>query len=105
MTYADNVVSPTGIDRRDDLGSPNRFDVYYGMADSRIGVRVLIYRSPCPLEGSPPSRKERVRIRRLVPQQLVSTDEAVRNCDQPSMISSNAAILIVAKVEKVSEIA
>src|ERR1019366_7846503 len=33
-----NVVFPTGIDRRDDLGSPDRFDVYYGMADDRIGV-------------------------------------------------------------------
>jgi predicted GH43/DUF377 family glycosyl hydrolase len=33
-----NVVFPTGIDRRDDLGSPDRFDVYYGMADYRIGV-------------------------------------------------------------------
>ncbi len=32
-----NVVFPTGIDRRDDLGSPDRFDVYYGMADNRIG--------------------------------------------------------------------
>jgi len=37
----DNVVFPTGIDRRDDLGSPNRFDVYYGMADNRIGVARL----------------------------------------------------------------
>ena len=36
-----NVVSPTGIDRRDDLGQPDRFDVYYGMADSRIGVARL----------------------------------------------------------------
>jgi predicted GH43/DUF377 family glycosyl hydrolase len=36
-----NVVFPTGIDRRDDLGSPNRFDVYYGMADNRIGVARL----------------------------------------------------------------
>jgi predicted GH43/DUF377 family glycosyl hydrolase len=36
-----NVVFPTGIDRRDDLGVPNRFDVYYGMADSRIGVARL----------------------------------------------------------------
>jgi predicted GH43/DUF377 family glycosyl hydrolase len=36
-----NVVFPTGIDRRDDLGSPNRFDVYYGMADYRIGVARL----------------------------------------------------------------
>lgn len=36
-----NVVFPTGIDRRDDLGMPDRFDVYYGMADSRIGVARL----------------------------------------------------------------
>ena len=36
-----NVVFPTGIDRRDDLGMPNRFDVYYGMADKRIGVALL----------------------------------------------------------------
>jgi predicted GH43/DUF377 family glycosyl hydrolase len=34
----DSVVFPTGIDRRDDLGTPDRFDVYYGMADYRIGV-------------------------------------------------------------------
>jgi beta-1,2-mannobiose phosphorylase / 1,2-beta-oligomannan phosphorylase len=36
-----SVVFPTGIDRRDDLGLPNRFDVYYGMADDRIGVARL----------------------------------------------------------------
>jgi predicted GH43/DUF377 family glycosyl hydrolase len=36
-----NVVFPTGIDRRDDLGSPDRFDIYYGMADRRIGVARL----------------------------------------------------------------
>ena len=36
-----NVVFPTAIDRRDDLGSPDRFDVYYGMADNRIGVARL----------------------------------------------------------------
>jgi predicted GH43/DUF377 family glycosyl hydrolase len=36
-----NVVFPTGIDRRDDLGLPNRFDVYYGMADCRVGVARL----------------------------------------------------------------
>ncbi|MGD0570645.1 MAG: hypothetical protein ABSA78_19760 [Candidatus Sulfotelmatobacter sp.] len=36
-----NVVFPTGIDRRADLGSPDRFDVYYGMADYRIGVARL----------------------------------------------------------------
>jgi predicted GH43/DUF377 family glycosyl hydrolase len=36
-----NVVFPTGIDRRDDLGSPERFDIYYGMADHRIGVARL----------------------------------------------------------------
>jgi predicted GH43/DUF377 family glycosyl hydrolase len=39
-TFA-NVVFPTGIDRRGDLGSPDRFDVYYGMADNRIGVARL----------------------------------------------------------------
>jgi beta-1,2-mannobiose phosphorylase / 1,2-beta-oligomannan phosphorylase len=39
-TIAD-VVFPTGIDRRDDLGASDRFDVYYGMADSRIGVARL----------------------------------------------------------------
>ncbi|MEI9969483.1 MAG: hypothetical protein WDM87_13000 [Terracidiphilus sp.] len=33
--------SPTGIDRRDDLGTSDRFDVYYGMADNRIGVARL----------------------------------------------------------------
>ena len=37
----DNVVFPTGIDHRDDLGAPDRFDVYYGMADNRIGVARL----------------------------------------------------------------
>jgi predicted GH43/DUF377 family glycosyl hydrolase len=36
------VVFPTGIDRRDDLGQPDRFDVYYGMADDRIGVARMI---------------------------------------------------------------
>ncbi len=36
-----NVVFPTAIDRRDDLGFPGRFDVYYGMADKRIGVARL----------------------------------------------------------------
>jgi predicted GH43/DUF377 family glycosyl hydrolase len=36
-----DVVFPTGIDRRDDLGQPDRFDVYYGMADRRIGVARL----------------------------------------------------------------
>jgi predicted GH43/DUF377 family glycosyl hydrolase len=36
-----NVVFPTGVDRRDDLGTPDRVDVYYGMADDRIGVARL----------------------------------------------------------------
>ncbi len=47
----DNVVFPTGIDRRDDLGTPDRFDVYYGMADSRIGVARLDL--PAHLPNSP----------------------------------------------------
>jgi hypothetical protein len=36
-----NIVFPTGIDRRNDIGLPNRLDVYYGMADDRIGVARL----------------------------------------------------------------
>jgi predicted GH43/DUF377 family glycosyl hydrolase len=36
-----NVVFPSGIDRRDDIKMPDRFDVYYGMADNRIGVARL----------------------------------------------------------------
>lgn len=35
------VVFPTGVDRRSDLGDPSRIDVYYGMADSRIGAARL----------------------------------------------------------------
>lgn len=36
-----NVVFPTGVDRRDDINQPNRIDVYYGMADDKIGVAKL----------------------------------------------------------------
>jgi predicted GH43/DUF377 family glycosyl hydrolase len=50
-----NVVFPTGIDRRDDLGLPDRFDVYYGMADNRIGASRL----DVPL-GLPPTAHARV---------------------------------------------
>jgi hypothetical protein len=54
-----NVVFPTGIDRRDDLGMPDRFDVYYGMADYRIGVARLDLPDQLPREGSadPPEAK------------------------------------------------
>jgi len=54
-----NVVFPTGIDRRDDLGSPDRFDVYYGMADDRIGVARLDVPDILPPEGvaDPPDAK------------------------------------------------
>jgi predicted GH43/DUF377 family glycosyl hydrolase len=46
-----NVVFPTGIDRRDDLGTPDRFDVYYGMADKRIGVARLDLPEHIPAEA------------------------------------------------------
>ena len=46
-----NVVFPTGIDRRDDLGTPDRFDVYYGMADNRIGVARLDLPDSLPTGG------------------------------------------------------
>jgi predicted GH43/DUF377 family glycosyl hydrolase len=50
-----NVVFPTGIDRRDDIGSPDRFDVYYGMADDRIGVARLDLPDSLPLQAQRPS--------------------------------------------------
>ena len=37
----DAVVFPSGIDRRDDIGQPDRYDVYYGMADHSVGVARL----------------------------------------------------------------
>ena len=46
-----NVVFPTGIDRRDDLGLPHRFDIYYGMADDRIGAACLEVPDFLPAEG------------------------------------------------------
>ncbi|MGA3213801.1 MAG: hypothetical protein ABSD20_21040 [Terriglobales bacterium] len=54
-----HVVFPTGIDRRDDIGSPNRFDVYYGMADCRIGVARLDIPDILPSGGiaDPPEAK------------------------------------------------
>ena len=54
-----NVVFPTGIDRRDDLGSPDRIDVYYGMADSRIGAARLDVPELLPTGGvaDPPEAK------------------------------------------------
>jgi predicted GH43/DUF377 family glycosyl hydrolase len=54
-----NVVFPTGIDRRDDIGSPGRFDVYYGMADNRIGVARLDLPDFVPTGGAadPPEAK------------------------------------------------
>ena len=44
-----DVVFPTGTDRRDDIGQPNRIDVYYGMADNRIGVAKMEIPESIPL--------------------------------------------------------
>ncbi len=54
-----NVVFPTGIDRRDDLGMPERFDIYYGMADNEIGAARLDVPELLPPEGvaDPPAAK------------------------------------------------
>jgi predicted GH43/DUF377 family glycosyl hydrolase len=48
-----NVVFPTGIDQRIDLASPDRFDVYYGMADNSIGVARLDLPTSLPSGGVP----------------------------------------------------
>jgi predicted GH43/DUF377 family glycosyl hydrolase len=57
----DHVVFPTGIDRRDDLGQPDRIDVYYGMADNRIGVARLDVPDRLPL-GAPPDERAETRV-------------------------------------------
>ncbi|MFA6060708.1 MAG: hypothetical protein WC756_21105 [Taibaiella sp.] len=36
-----SVVFPTGIGRRDDLGTPNRFDIHHGMTDNYTRVARL----------------------------------------------------------------
>jgi predicted GH43/DUF377 family glycosyl hydrolase len=48
-----NVVFPTAIDRRNDLGLPGRLDVYYGMADKRIGVARLDLPADLPANAEP----------------------------------------------------
>ena len=48
-----NVVFPSGIDRRDDLGQKDRFDVYYGMDDFRIGVARLDIPDVLPVSATP----------------------------------------------------
>lgn len=44
-----NVVFPTGLDCRKDIGKPDRVDVYYGMADRRIGVAKMEIPETIPL--------------------------------------------------------
>jgi predicted GH43/DUF377 family glycosyl hydrolase len=55
-----NIVFPTGIDRRDDIGSPDRFDVYYGMADNRIGAARLDLADSLPTGGVAAQPKAKV---------------------------------------------
>ncbi len=55
-----NVVFPTGIDQRCDLGLPDRFDVYYGMADNSIGVARLDLPDVLPPEGVADSAEAKV---------------------------------------------
>ncbi len=52
-----NVVFPTGADQRLDLGSPDRIDIYYGMADNRIGAARLDVPERLP-SGAPADRTD-----------------------------------------------
>ena len=71
-----NVVFPTGIDRRDDLGLPDRFDVYYGMADNRIGVARL----DLP-DILPPKESQIIRMQRCSEQLLCINHEYFLVCE------------------------
>lgn len=55
-----DVVFPTAIDPRTDLGQPDRIDVYYGMADARIGVARLDIPNALPLEATADPPADRV---------------------------------------------
>ena len=46
-----NVVFPTAVDVRTDLGHPRRVDVYYGMADDRIGAAAFEVPAELPPEA------------------------------------------------------
>lgn len=48
----DCVVFPTGADRRNDIGRPDRIDIYYGMADSSIGAATLYMPEDLPLRSA-----------------------------------------------------
>lgn len=54
-----NVVFPTAVDQRIDLGQPDRIDVYYGMADQRIGVARLDVPAQLPMTAPVNSADER----------------------------------------------
>jgi ribosome-associated translation inhibitor RaiA len=56
----ENTLGKLRDERRDDLGLPNRFDVYYGMADSRIGVARLDLPDVSPPEGVADSPEAKV---------------------------------------------
>ena len=58
-----DVVFPTAVDQRTDIGLPDRVDVYYGMADSRIGVATLTL--PHVLELTSPRPRTRTRTPRM----------------------------------------
>ena len=49
-----HVVFPSGLDRRTDIGQPDRVDVYYGMSDKRIGVGSLTLPRVLPLQKAAP---------------------------------------------------
>jgi mannose-6-phosphate isomerase len=85
-----NVVFPTGIDRRDDLGCPNRFDVYYGMADSRIGVaRLDLQESPPPGGAADPPEAKSVTC--LISDTFLAENPRILSLRLPKKISKHEA--------------
>jgi beta-1,2-mannobiose phosphorylase / 1,2-beta-oligomannan phosphorylase len=54
-----NVVFPTAVDQRVDIGQPDRIDVYYGMADQRIGVARLDIPAQLPMAALAHASDER----------------------------------------------
>jgi len=59
-----DVVFPTAVDQRTDIGLPDRVDVYYGMADSRIGVATLTLPHVLELTAPRPNARRRAAVAR-----------------------------------------
>jgi predicted GH43/DUF377 family glycosyl hydrolase len=93
-----NVVFPTGIDRRDDLGTPDRLDVYYGMADNRIGAARLELPEKLPAEAvADTQEKRRIQQRSATANGAAGGWDSILEAVLPSKVCQACATAISSK--------